>query len=161
MSNQRILDDLHKISNPARFFDPAIKSVYVKTLSELIRTTNIKTRTTNDNWMKSSSKVADSVYEIVNNVKTTDNKKNIVDILNDGRGKIYAPEGKKLYIPLTNRASAKKTGDKIPKHFKYGVDYVLKKEVAAYKGTQFIDKIGSVLPTELENELARKMSEIL
>lgn len=131
--------NLKKIRDIDIFLDPVIKTESLKMQSELIRTTNVKTGTTQRNWTKPIREKASS-YFIANRIRTFDNKELIVNILNDGRGPIKAKAGKKLYIPLSPKGSKKLPGAKIPASFKYGIDYILKKEVGPFKGTKFIEK---------------------
>jgi phage gpG-like protein len=61
---------------------------------------------------------------------------------NDG-GTIRPKQARRLYIPLTNRASRKRPGSPIPKGFKWGRDFVLaSKAVIPKRPFMWLSKLG-------------------
>lgn len=131
-----LIAKLNKMSNVRSFLDPVLRSVAIRSTSQLIAKTNIKTGNTHRSWV-GPIKLGLSSYLVTNNVKTSDGKHSIVEILDKGRGPVFPVKAKMLYIPLNNIGASKKSGAPIPKSFRYGVDYILKKSVGPYKGTNF------------------------
>jgi hypothetical protein len=86
-------------------------------------------------------KLGPAEYSIGNSSRTSDDKHNVVDILNDGHGEIRPITAKKLFIPLSPRAKKKLPGSKIPDSWEYGQDYIMTDRVQAKRGTKFMDKL--------------------
>lgn len=136
---EKLRKHIKKMSNPNKVFDSDFRSTAVFSVSRFGRETNRKTGNTARGWQK-PKRLDYSNYEVSNDVKTTDGKHLIVNILNYGRKEVRPVKAKRLYIPLSQKGMSKKTGAKIPKDFVYGVDYVLAKKSKATKGTFFIQK---------------------
>ena len=140
---------IKKMSNARQVFDSDYRLAALLSQSQLTRTTNRKTGTTARGWTI-PKKLGDSEYRVDNQVKTTDGKHFIVRILDEGRAAVYPKDegraavypkkAKLLYIPLSQKGKAKRTGAKIPAGLVFGVDYVLAKSAKAFKGTGFIKK---------------------
>jgi len=130
---------IKKMSNARQVFDSDYRLAALLSQSQLTRTTNRKTGTTARGWTI-PKKLGDSEYRVDNQVKTTDGKHFIVRILDEGRAAVYPKKAKLLYIPLSQKGKAKRTGAKMPAGLVFGVDYVLAKSAKAFKGTGFIKK---------------------
>lgn len=100
-----------------------------------------------------TKKLGELLYSISNNKVTQDRKHTIIDILNDGHREILPIKAKRLFIPISNRAKAKKLGAKIPEEWEMGVDYVFKTRVGPVKGLKFLEDI---VPAS-ERSLLRKL----
>lgn len=149
---EKLRKHIKKMSNPNKVFDSDFRSTAVFSVSRFGRETNRKTGNTARGWQK-PKRLDYSNYEVSNDVKTTDGKHLIVNILNYGRKEVRPVKAKRLYIPLSQKGMSKKTGAKIPKDFVYGVDYVLAKKSKAVKGTGFLDKV--------EKEASRKLTRAM
>lgn len=149
---EKLRKHIKKMSNPNKVFDSDFRSTAVFSVSRFGRETNRKTGNTARGWQK-PKRLDYSNYEVSNDVKTTDRKHLIVNILNYGRKEVRPVKAKRLYIPLSQKGMSKKTGAKIPKDFVYGVDYVLAKKSKAVKGTGFLDKV--------EKEASRKLTRAM
>lgn len=130
---------IKKMSNARQVFDSDYRLAALRSQAQLLSTTNRDSRKTADGWTV-PKKLGDSEYRVDNQVKTTDGKHFIVRILDEGRAAVYPKKAKLLYIPLSQKGKAKRTGAKIPAGLVFGVDYVLAKSAKAFKGTGFIKK---------------------
>lgn len=149
---EKLKKHIKKMSNPKKIFNNDFRKAAVFSVSRFGRETNRKTGNTARGWQK-PKRLGYSNYEVSNDVKTTDGKHLIVNILNYGRKEVRPVKAKRLYIPLSQKGMSKKTGAKIPKDFVYGVDYVLAKKSKAVKGTGFLDKV--------EKEASRKLTRAM
>lgn len=149
---EKLKKHIKKMSNPEKLFDNDFRKAAVFSVSRFGRETNRKTGNTSRGWQK-PKRLGISHYEVSNNIKTTDKKHLIVNILNYGRKEVKPVKATRLYIPLSQKGMSKKTGAKIPKDFVYGVDYVLAKKSKAVKGTMFLQKVQK----EASKKLTRAM----
>lgn len=140
IGHDKIMGMIKNISNPARFFDPVFAKTARESTRDLKITTPRKTGNTARGW-SNPVKLGESAYLIQNKVMTRDQKHSIPRILNFGRGEVFPkkPDGL-LYIPLSEKGRAKRTGGPIPKDLVFGIDYVLARKAKAYSGTRFIEK---------------------
>jgi len=149
---------LKKMSNPSKLFDNDIKKVMRQSLRRLKINTNKKSGHTARAWKP--LKLSASLYMIYNDIKTADKKHLIVNILNKGRRAIRPKRKKFLYIPLSEAGRGKKLGAKIPKDFEFGVDYILTKRAAKFKGTKFLDKEEKKAIKELNKAIMKRLNKI-
>lgn len=138
IGQDRLLRHLKIMQKPAFLFDRDVKRVATKSYAALKRTNPKDTGQTAKKWTR-PVKLADSIYKVTNEAGTQDRKHNIAWILNKGRKAVTPRRARVLYIPLTRKAKKKRLGAKIPKNYKFGVDYVFAKFSKAVRGTKFID----------------------
>ena len=135
---------IKKMANARQVFDADFRKAAIWSNSTLKKTTPRKTGTTGRSWV-GPIKLNDSSYEIENRETTTDGKHSIPVILDKGRSAVF-PKNKYLYIPLSERARAKRAGAHIPKSWIRGIpgsvssgdDYILVRSVKATPGTKFM-----------------------
>lgn len=133
---EKLFDHISKMKNPKTVFDADFEKAARQGSRDLIITTPKKTGTTARGWSTPSKKGLSS-YKVENEIKS--GKYSIARILDSGRGVVY-PKKKFLYIPLSEKGRAKKSGAPIPKGLKFGIDYIFAKSSKAYDGTKFIQK---------------------
>jgi len=146
----RLQSHIKKLSNPKQVFDGDYQKAAQRGVRLLVEGTPKRLGNTRRGWT-TPKKIGLSHYENSNRVSS--GKWNIAKILNDGRGVVTPKNGKFLYIPLSTRGMAKKTGQPIPKGFVFGQDYTLAKSSKAVAPTNFIPKANK----ETENHLVRDM----
>lgn len=156
---EKLKKHIKKMSNPKKVFDKDFRTSAIFSVSRFGRETNRKTGNTARGWQK-PKRLGLSHYEVSNDVKTTDGKHLIVNILNYGRKEVKPVRAKRLYIPLSQKGMSKKTGAKIPKDFVYGVDYVLAKKSKATKGTGFLQKIEKQASSKLTRAMISTIRKV-
>lgn len=132
--------NIKKMANARQVFDSDLAKAARDSVRDLVTTTPRKTGATARAW-STPKKNGLSSYSVENDEKTTDKKRLIVRILDDGRPVVRPKKSDGyLYIPLTNKGASKPLGGKIPKSLVRGVDYILAKESAAVAPTRFMSK---------------------
>jgi len=155
----KVLATLKALSNGEKLADNAVKKTALNSQIDLVKESlsktpifsGLNTGTTARSWTKPRKSGA-AKYEVSNNYKTRDGKRNIVTILDEGHGEIK-PSKKYLYIPLNKTAAQKAPGANIPKEFKRGVDYIFATKVRAVAGRDFIAKNIQAAQKELKDRL--------
>jgi hypothetical protein len=137
IDDKALMAKLKKLSNLAKALDPAYQKTTRTAVRDYVEKTNKMDGNTRRGWTN-VKKQGDSSYFFSNNIKTSDKKHLIVNILNYGRKEVLPkPSNKKglLYIPLTNKGRSQDETSK------FGIDFVMAKKAKAYAGTKFLDEL--------------------
>lgn len=148
----RLKSHIDKMANAPAVFDADLAKSARMGVRELILGTSKKTGTTARGW-STPKKLGLSKYQVENEAMTANKKYSLVTILDRGRKEVVADDGKLLYIPLSERARAKKAGANIPKGFIFGVDYVLAKKSKSTTGTGFVKKANTLTQRQLTRDM--------
>lgn len=154
-----LIQKLKKVSNPLKFLDVVVRDVALRGQRDLVVNTPKKTGNAARSWT-APRKVSDSNYVVQSDLTTADKKHALMRILSEGRGEVRPVSKKMLYIPLTNKGRSKPLGAPISKDLEFGVDYVLAKKAAPYKGTKFIEKSGEKSSKELEQGAINEVKKL-
>jgi hypothetical protein len=132
-------DHIKKMSNPEKVFDPDFKTVATYGIGDIKKESPKMTGNFARAW-KGATKVADSHYQLTNDVNTETGIP-LAIILDQGRGEIRPVNAKMLKIPLSNKGRA--GGGE------FGIDFIFAKSAKAVKATYFmtnaIEKHGKML----------------
>lgn len=155
----KVLATLKKLSNGEQLADEAVRKTALNSRIDLVKESlsknpqisGMNTGSTARAWTN-PLKLGVGKYQVSNNYKTRDGKRNIVTLLDEGHGEI-TPSKKYLYIPLNKKAAMKNPGANIPKDFVRGEDYVFATRIKPLAGRNFIAKNILAAQKELKDRL--------